>query len=63
VRSGTSARRLSTDVQQLMVLTLGVSELSGCAGEDDDVTPSSRRLFRQSSRRPKWEMKSTPMIG
>jgi hypothetical protein len=46
----------------LMVLMLGVSELSGCAGEDD-VTLSSRRLFQQSTRRPKRERKSTPMNG
>jgi hypothetical protein len=49
VRSGNLARRLSTGVQLLRVLT------PCCAGEDDDVTPSSRRLFRQSIRRPKWE--------
>jgi hypothetical protein len=59
VRSGNSVRRLSTGVPILMILMLGVSELSGCAGEDNDMTPSSRRWFRQSTRRPKWERKST----
>jgi hypothetical protein len=46
VRSGNSARRLSTVLLILMVLTLGVIELSGCAGEDNDVILSSRQLFR-----------------
>jgi hypothetical protein len=32
---GTAVRRLLTDVPLLMVLTLGISELAGCAGEDD----------------------------
>jgi hypothetical protein len=37
-------------VPLLMVLTLGISELAGCIREDNDVTQSSRRLFRQSTR-------------
>jgi hypothetical protein len=63
VRSGNSARKLSTGVPLLMVLTLGICELAGCAGADNDVTTSSRRLFRQSNSRPKRERKSTPMSG
>jgi hypothetical protein len=51
-------KRLSTGVPLLMVLTLGISELAACAGEDNDVTPFIRRLFRQSTRRPKWERKN-----
>jgi hypothetical protein len=30
---------------------------------DNDVIPSSRRLFLQSTKRPKWERKSAPMRG
>jgi hypothetical protein len=39
----------------------GVCELAAWAGADNDVAPSSRRLFLQSTRRPKWERKSAPM--
>jgi hypothetical protein len=53
VRSGNLARRLSTGVPLLVVLTLGISESAVYAGEDNDVSPSSRRLFWQSTRRPK----------
>jgi hypothetical protein len=38
-----------------MTFTLGVRELAAWAGADNDVTASSRRLFLQSIRRPKWE--------
>jgi hypothetical protein len=31
-----------------MVLALGISELAAWAGTDNDVTPSSSRLFQQS---------------
>jgi hypothetical protein len=50
-------------VPSLMVFTLEISELVACAEEDNDETPSSRRLFQQSTRRPKWERKSTPVRG
>jgi hypothetical protein len=41
----------------------GVCDLAARAGADNDVTASSRRLFLQSTRRPKWERKSAPMRG
>jgi hypothetical protein len=37
----------------------GIRELAA----DNDVTPSSRRLFRQSTKRPKCDRKSAPMRG
>jgi hypothetical protein len=46
-----------------MILTLGVRELAACAGVDNEVTPSSRRLFLQSTKRPKCDRKSAPMSG
>jgi hypothetical protein len=33
--------------------SLGTCELAAWAGADNDVTPSRRRLFRQSNSRPK----------
>jgi hypothetical protein len=63
VRSGNSARMLSIGVPPVTVLTLGTSALAAWAGTDNDVTPSSSRLFRQSTKRPNWERKSTPMMG
>jgi hypothetical protein len=63
VRSGNSARMLSIGVPSVMVLTLGTSALAAWAGTDNDVIPSSSRLFRQSTKRPKWDRKSTPMMG
>jgi hypothetical protein len=54
VKSGNSARRLSIGVSPMMVLMLGTSALAAWAGTDD-VTPSRSRLFRQSTRRPRWE--------
>jgi hypothetical protein len=49
----TSARRLSTGVPSLMVFKLGMSAQAALAGADNYVTPSSKRLFRQSTRKPK----------
>jgi hypothetical protein len=62
VRSGNSERRVSAEVTPLMTFTLGTGELAAWAGADD-VTPSSRRLFLQSTRMPKWDTKSAPMRG
>jgi hypothetical protein len=53
---------VSTEEPSLMTFTLGVCELAALAGADD-VTASSRRLFLQSTRRPKLERKSAPMRG
>jgi hypothetical protein len=47
----------------MMVLTLGISALAAWAGTDNDVTPSKSQLFRQSTRRPKCDRKSTSMMG
>jgi hypothetical protein len=47
MRSGNKDRRVSTEVP------LGIRELAGWAEADNDVTPSSRRLFLQSTKRPK----------
>jgi hypothetical protein len=44
------------------VLNAGISALAAWAGTDD-VTPSRSQLFRQSTRRPKCDEKSTPMMG
>jgi hypothetical protein len=44
-----------------MVFKLRTCELADWDGSDNDVTPSSRNLFRQSTRWPKCERKSTPM--
>jgi hypothetical protein len=63
MRSGNSERRVSTEAPPLMTFTLGIRELAAWAGADNDVIPSSSLLFRQSTRRPKWERKSTPMMG
>jgi hypothetical protein len=63
VRSGNSERMLSTAVPVLMSLMLGVRGLAAWAGVESDVTPSSRRLFRQSTNRPKCARKSAPMRG
>jgi hypothetical protein len=63
VGSGNSARMVSIGVPPVTVLTLGSSALAAWAGTDNDVTPSSSRLFRQSTKRPKWDRKSTPMMG
>jgi hypothetical protein len=52
-----------TEVPSLMALRLGICELASWAGTDNDVTPSSRRLFLQSIKRQKWERKSGPMRG
>jgi hypothetical protein len=62
VRSGNSARRLSISVPPLMVLTLGISALAAWANTDSDMTPSSSR-FRQFTKRPKWKIKSTQVMG
>jgi hypothetical protein len=62
VISGNSVRRLSIGVSPAMVLTLGISALAIWAGTDD-VTPSRSCLFRQSTRRPKCDRKSTPVMG
>jgi hypothetical protein len=61
MRSGNSAKRLSTGVPPGIVLTLAISELAPWASTDNKVTPYIRRLFPQSNRRPKCERKSTPM--
>jgi hypothetical protein len=53
MRSGNSERSVSTEEPPLMTFTLGVRELAAWAGADNDVTASSRRLFLQSTRRPK----------
>jgi hypothetical protein len=42
---------------------LGILELEAWAAADNDVTPSSRRLFRQSAKRPKCDRKSAPVRG
>jgi hypothetical protein len=44
-------------------LMLEISELAAWAGTHNDVTSSSRRLSRHSTRRPKWERKWTLMTG
>jgi hypothetical protein len=41
----------------------GVRGLAAWAGVDSDVTPSSRRLFRLSTMRPKCARKSASMSG
>jgi hypothetical protein len=41
-----------TGVPPPMTLTLGILEFAACAGADNDVTPSSRRLFLQFTRSP-----------
>jgi hypothetical protein len=53
MRSGNLERILSTAIPSLMTLTLRIAELAGWAGADSDVTPSSRRLFLQYTKRPK----------
>jgi hypothetical protein len=54
---------LSIGVPPMMVFTLRIGELAAWAGTDNDVSASSSRLFRQSTKRPKWERKSTPNDG
>jgi hypothetical protein len=58
----TEVRKLREDIVDcsppLMTLKLGIRELAAWEGADNDVTQSSRRLFLQSSKRPKWELKS-----
>jgi hypothetical protein len=61
VRCGNSASGLSTGVSPIMVWMLGISELAAWAGTGNEVTPSSRLLFRQSTRRPECDRKLTPM--
>jgi hypothetical protein len=46
---------LSIGVPPVTVFMLGTSALAAWAGMNNDVTPSSSRLFRQSTKRPKWE--------
>jgi hypothetical protein len=43
--------------------TLGMCVLGVLVGTGNEVIPSSNRLLRQSTQRPKWDMKSTPMMG
>jgi hypothetical protein len=38
-----------------MVFTLGTREVAAWERADNVVTPSRRRLFRQSTSRPKWD--------
>jgi hypothetical protein len=40
---------LSIGVPQVTFLTLGTSTLAAWAGTDNDVTPSSSRLFRHTN--------------
>jgi hypothetical protein len=54
---------VSTEEPPLVTFTLGVCELAAWGGPDNDVTAPRRRLFLQSTRRPKWERKSAPMRG
>jgi hypothetical protein len=42
-----------TGVPPVMVFMLETCELAAWAGADNDLTQYSRRLFRQSTRRPK----------
>jgi hypothetical protein len=63
VGSEISARMLSIVVPPVTVLPLGNRLLAAWAGTDNDVTPFSSRLFRQCTKKPKWERKFTPMIG
>jgi hypothetical protein len=58
-----SERTVSAEEPPLMTFKLGVCELAAWAGANNDVTASSRRLFLQSTRRPKWDRKSAPMRG
>jgi hypothetical protein len=44
-------------------LDAGDQRAGGLAGTNNDVNSSSIRLFRQSSKRPKWVRKSTPIMG
>jgi hypothetical protein len=43
---------LSTAVLPLMTFTFGITERAGWAGIDIHVTPSIRRFFLQSTKRP-----------
>jgi hypothetical protein len=54
---------LSIGVPPVTVMTLGTSALAAWAGTDNDVTSSCSRLLRLSTKRPKWERKTTPMMG
>jgi hypothetical protein len=54
---------MSTAVPLLITLMLGIRELAAWAGVDNEVTLSSRRLFRKSIKRPKCVRKSAPMRG
>jgi hypothetical protein len=47
----------------LIILMLAIRGLAAWAGVDNDVTWSSRRLFRQSTKGPKCVRKSAPMRG
>jgi hypothetical protein len=44
---------LSIGVPSVMIMTLETSALAAWAGTDNDVIPSSSRLFWQSTKRPK----------
>jgi hypothetical protein len=44
-----------------MTLKLRISQLASRAGAVNNMTPSDRRLFQQSTKRPKWERKSAPI--
>ena len=52
VSSGNSARRLSAVVSLVIVFMLGTDVCAARPGVESDVTPSTRRLFLQSMRRP-----------
>jgi hypothetical protein len=46
-----------------IVLMLRMDVGTAWLGADRDVVPSRRQLLRQSTRRPKWASRSTPMVG
>jgi hypothetical protein len=63
MRSGSSERGVSIEQPPLMTFTLRVYELAASAGADNGVTPSSRRLFFQSTKRTKLGEEVGPEDG
>jgi hypothetical protein len=63
MRFGNSESRLSFAETLMVTFTLGSSKLAAWARADNYLTPSSRRLFLQSAKRPQWDRKSAPMRG
>jgi len=60
---GNSSRWIFVGVPPTITFTLWTAGDGMRPSVDSDVTPSSRRLFLQSTRSPQCDCRSTPMIG